>query len=312
MYGGFAMIELQLLRDAEAASPFRHMTFPAYRGLLDFDPGDVHVLAIGMFEGGAPAGLALASARLAVGEAKLLSIFVEERVRGHGLGTTLVRRIETECAELQIAKLSGTYMSGQPATSAVERILARAGWSAPQLRMLVVRCSATSLKSMPWFRRLAMPPGYDIVPWVELRESEREELRESHRQERWIAEELYPFDYERGIEPVTSLALRVHGKVLGWCLNHLLDGLLRCTCSYLRKDLQQRARGLVLWSEMIDRMSIIGVEICMWTVPAARDAMVRFNRTHVQPYALFFGETLGVERLIEPIPQISGSRSRTR
>jgi GNAT superfamily N-acetyltransferase len=299
------MTDILVLRDAEAAQRFQHMTYPAHRPLLSFAP-DVAPIAICALEDGAPVGLALASLGPAASEAKLVSLFVAEAWRQRGLGTALLRHLELACAARGVEKLSGTYMSGQPATPAVERILATTGWTPPKARMLVARCSLDSIKGARWLNHFRIPDGYELLRWVEVSAAERDEIRASDARNPWIAGDLKPFDHERGIEPVTSLALRVDGKVLGWCLNHLVDDMLRFTCSYGRYDLRRRGRLMLLWSEAVRRMPSIGATIGIWTMPVWHEDMVNFARKHVQPYAIFFGETFGAERLIERHPRDLG------
>jgi GNAT superfamily N-acetyltransferase len=291
------MTDFLVLRDEEAAKSFLAMTYPFHRRLLTFAP-DVAPLGIGAVEDGTPVGLALARFGPVARGATLLSLFVAEAWRRRGVGTALTRRLERECAARGLAKLSGTYMSGQPATPAVERILSCAGWSAPTPRMLVVQCSLESVKEARWINRFRCSPGFEIIPWVDVTAAERNEIRASNARAAWIANDLSPFDYEADLEPVTSLALRVHGEVRGWCLNHLVDGVLRFTCSYGREDLRRWGCLMLLWSEAAKRMPSIGVTTAMWTMPVWHEDMVNFARKYIRPYATFFGETFGAELVL--------------
>jgi hypothetical protein len=106
--------------------------------------------------------------------------------------------------------------------------------------------------------RLALPQGYEILSWVDVTEAEREAIRVSHAREPWFAPDLLPFDFEAGLDPVTSVALRVRGQVLGWCLNHVVGDVLRFTCRFVRRDLQQLGRILLLYGEVTARGSGAG------------------------------------------------------
>ena len=282
------------LSDAKAAAHYRSMTFPAYRGLLDFNSAGVAPLAIGTLQNDAPAGLALLVASPSSGEAELLSIFVSPRLRRSGIALELMQRTLAYCNTHRIQNISSSYMSGQDSTQTLENIFNKTGWTAPQTRMLVVRCSLDSIKSAPWLNRYALPKGYEVLPWAQVTAAEREALRVSHLERPWIAPDLVPFDFEENYEPVTSVALRVNGAILGWCLNHVVDGILRFTCSFLRRDLQRLGRIVLLYSESVSRMPAAGLSVGMWTVPIKHAGMVNFARKHMQPYSIFFGETRGV------------------
>lgn len=284
------------LDSAGAADGFRHMTFPAFRGLLDFDPANPTPLAVGARVNDRPAGLALAAPTGAPGSGELLSLYVDQGYRRRGVASDLMRQILAAFAARDAAEISATYMSGQPGTAAVERIFASTGWDAPEIRMLVVRCSLDSIKAAPWLNRFTVPPGYEVLPWVEVSEAERAAIRYSHARKPWIAADLMPFDFEQGIEPTTSVALRVKGEILGWCLNHVVGDVLRYTCSFVRRDLQRLGRILLLYNEAVARMPAAGMSVGMWTVPVWHAGMVNFARRHMEPYSIFFGETRGVKR----------------
>ena len=282
------------LSDAKAAAQYRSMTFPAYQGLLNFNSADVAPLAIGTLQNEAPAGLALLVTNPSAGEAELLSIFVSPRLRRNGIALELMQRTLEYCKTQNIQKISASYMSGQDSTQTLENIFNKTGWTAPQTRMLVVRCSLDSIKSAPWLNRYALPKGYEVLPWAQVTTAEREALRVSNLEKPWIAPDLVPFDFEENYKPVTSVALRVNGAIVGWCLTHAVEGMLRFTCAFVRKDLQRLGRLLLLWDEVVARMPHAGCTVGMWTIRLSSKSMVDFARKHMQPYSIYFGETRGV------------------
>ena len=282
------------LSDAKAAAQYRSMTFPAYQGLLNFNSADVAPLAIGTLQNEAPAGLALLVTNPSAAEAELLSIFVSPRLRRNGIALELMQRTLAYCKKQNIQKISATYMSGQDSTQTLENIFKKTGWALPQTRMLVVRCSLDSIKSAPWLNRYELPKGYEVLPWAQVTTAEREALRVSNLEKPWIAPDLVPFDFEENYEPVTSVALRVNGAIVGWCLTHAVEGMLRFTCAFVRKDLQRLGRLLLLWDEVVARMPHAGCTVGMWTIRLSSKSMVDFARKNIQPYSIYFGETRGV------------------
>ena len=282
------------LSDAKAAAQYCSMTFPAFQGLLNFNSAVVAPLAIGTLQNEAPAGLALLVTNPSAAEAELLSIFVSPRLRRNGIALELMQRTLAYCKTQNIQKISASYMSGQDSTQTLENIFNKTGWTAPQTRMLVVRCSLDSIKSAPWLNRYELPKGYEVLPWAQVTSAEREALRVSNLEKPWIAPDLVPFDFEENYEPVTSVALRVNGAIVGWCLNHVVDGILRFTCSFLRRDLQRLGRIVLLYSDSVSRAPAAGLSVGMWTVPIRHAGMVNFASKHMQPYSIFFGETRGV------------------
>ena len=290
------MIQYSTLQGAEVDS-FRWMTFPAYRQLLELKQPRPSL--VGARAGGLAIGLALAVADSRETEAELLSIYLHEEYRNQGVASALMERTFAELSARGVKTARGCYMTGQSATSAVERLLAKTGWSEPQTRKLVLRCTLDSVSGAPWidkFRKL--PAGYTIVPWVGVTAQERAWIVTSNDREHWIADDLNPFKFERDIEPVTSLALRHRGVIVGWCLNHVVDGVLRFSCSFMHPGLARLGRIFLLYSEAVTRMRLIGIAQGMWTIPTSHSAFALFAKRWMRPYSTFFGETRGVCKTI--------------
>jgi GNAT superfamily N-acetyltransferase len=295
-------LEFTVLRDAEQGGVFRMQTFPAFRGWLDFEAAGTVPVAIGASQQGATVGLALAVPDAGGLRCNLLSLYVDPSKRGQGIATSLLARLEEECLARGLRTLWGNYMTGQPTTPALERVLVKCGFPQPEGSMLVVKCSADSVKDAPWAQLRAMPAEYEIVRWVDVSAGEREHIRESNARKSWIASDLIPFNFESGIEPATSLALRYRGEIVGWCLTHVVGGVLRFTCAYVRPDLARMARLVHLIGEAVARAPAIGVTEGMWTTPFSHPSMVRFVRRWMQPYATFCGETRNVEKRLAAEP----------
>jgi GNAT superfamily N-acetyltransferase len=282
-----------VLRDASAAFVFRFHTFPAFRHLLDF-PADVPApIAIAASVEDTGAGLGLAMPVAGGNQAELLSLYVTADARRRGIAGGLLRGIERECLSRGISSVKGTYMTGQANTEAVEHLLQNHHFGKPETRMLVVRCTSQSIAPAPWMRERKLPSGYEVLSWVDLTAAERAEILESNAKEAWIATDLVPFNFEAGAEPVTSVALRVRGQIRGWCLNHVVGGVLRFTCSFVHPDLQRLGRVLWLYREAVARAPRAGLNEGMWTIPVWHPGMVRFAQRWMQPYSIFFGETRG-------------------
>ncbi|MFC5496920.1 GNAT family N-acetyltransferase [Caenimonas terrae] len=285
-------------------SAYRIHTFPALRHLLD-NAGDARILAVGAVDGSnRPVGLALGHPSIAADDgqwAQLLSLYVQPESRGAGVGSGLLSAFGALCLERGLPEIRATYMTGQSSTATLERFLASSGWSAPEGRMLVIQATLESIKAAPWMKTFALPDRMEVVRWLDLTEQDRSGIRDSQREQAWVPADLYPFDHEANCEPVTSLALKLEGRVVGWVINHRVEGVLRFTCSFVHRRLQRMGRILLLYNESVARMPLAGLQVGMWTVPVWHPAMAAFARRWMAPYATRFEETRGVRlRLAQP------------
>ena len=277
------------------AAEFAAMTFPSFQNIVDVDE---RAIALGAKKGDRVCGLAVGYFPAAQeGVAHLLSLFVDTEFRGHGLGETLLRRFEELLRAAGKGCVRTTYMTNKPGIPAFERVLQKCGWDAPQTRMVVLRSTVPVIRNAPWMRLTELPEGMDFVAWKDVTEAEREEIRRSHAEKPWIAEDLIPFDHEENCDPATSVALREKGRIVGWVINHQIGPeLVRFTCSFIRKDLQRLGRILWLYVESVHRADRHGFKEATWTIPLKHPRTAAFARRWMAPYSTFFGETRGVEK----------------
>lgn len=303
-------VQLRPLSPAEGAV-VTSMTFPAYRHMLalertgrlprEHDQTPVDPFAIVAIDGGEPVGLALAEQLAAEPRSsELLSVFVRSDRRGQGIGTKLVEAIEELAKSRGCERISGVYTTGKSGVEAFERITSKRQWSEPETRMVSVRFSAESLSSAPWLGRYRLGDSYEIFPWAELRDEDRETIQRTHSEEKWIAEDLVPWIHDtHGFEPKTSLGLKKDGVVVGWVINHLMDErTVRYTCSFMRKPLGRMGKIVPLYSASFERFIAAGFQQATFTTPLQHRGMVGFARRWFGPWSTFMGETRGVERVL--------------
>ncbi len=244
------MTTFELLNNAQKPSAAR-MTFPAYRHLLT--GRSQRALAVRASLLGRPLGLGLV--RLPVGDEapELLSLWVDLVARRQGIAGEILRRLENELRELGHTNLHTTYMLGKPSIPVVEHLLQSTGWTPPKTRGYAIRFTRDQARQVPWFQKYELGPGYEIFPWRDLTAEDREELQASQRDTSWIPEDLEPWKYDATAEPVTSLGLKLDGKIVGWVINQeVSEEMIRITCAFVRKDLQRLGKILPLFSESLD------------------------------------------------------------
>lgn len=291
-----SQIEYRELLDMVDTMHYVNLTFRYYAKRLTLEYPRWKPLVMAASLDGTPVGLGLAQPEEGSDRAELLSLSVAENLRGQGIATELLRRVEESCVARGISTLNGHYMSGVDSTAAVERVLAKCSFEPPIARMLAVRCSLESISQAPWIKRYKLPPHFEILPWTAVSEEERAQIRQSNAAVPWIPDDLLPFSFEADMEPVTSLALRVRGEIRGWVINHPVEGMLRFTCSYMHPEQQRLGRILLLYNEAVRRMPSINTSVGMWTVPFEHTGMVAFARRWMQPYSIFFSETRAVQK----------------
>lgn len=305
------MTEIAPLEPAQAAA-CAAMTFPVYRHLLQLAPaprhpeqGDeraVQPVAFVARRDGQAIGLVLGEQPLARAEdepgPELLSLFVAPPTRRQGVATALLERLETELRARGESELKAVYMGGRPGNAALERVLAKRGWSAPRVRTVTLRFTPRGARNTPWYGRVTLSDRYQIFPWSELTAEERAEIRRSQAERPWIPPGLEPWMHDRhSFDAVSSVGLRYEGRVVGWVINHRVSpGTVRFTCSYMRKDLGRRGRILPLYTAALQRLEETGCEECLFITPMEFPTMVDFVKDRCAPWEGVLSETYGVSK----------------
>lgn len=296
----------------ETVGVFAEMTFPAYRHMLPLQPtprhpgqGDrapVQPLASGAWMADTPAGLVLAEVpyhRREHGE--LLSVFVDQRFRGQGVGTALVEEMEARMTRGGLEDVTAVYMSGGAGVPAMERIFEKRQWSPPEVRSISVRFTPQEAMETPWFGKVTLRDAdFEILPWSAVPQAERDRARRAHETTPWIKKGLEFWNHDHyGFDEVSSLGLRYRGELVGWVINHrLAPKQVRFTCSFMRDDLSRRGRILPLYTESIRRLAEEGCETCTLITPVWYKEMAEFLKRRCAHCVSYFGETRGVEKVL--------------
>jgi GNAT superfamily N-acetyltransferase len=291
------------------------MTFPVYRQLLDLAPtvrhpeqGDerqVQPVGVAAFSGAEPVGLVLGEVPVGDGgpPPEMLSLFVAPEWRGHGVATALVAALESEVARRGHRELDTVYTAGKPSIGAVERILWKRAWVAPESRTLSVRFAPAAALASNLFderRMAALGAALELFPWSRIGDAEKAEIRASHERAPWITPALAPWRFERaGFDPDSSIGARYRGAVVGWVLNHKVSPeVVRFTCSFMRKDISRRGRIVPLYHESLKRLAATDCRQCTFITPVVYPNMIHFIERWILPIADFAAETRGSKKAL--------------
>jgi GNAT superfamily N-acetyltransferase len=235
----------------------------------------------------------------------LLSLFVAPAWRRRGIGAALVAALEAGVARAGFDALETVYTAGKPSIVAVERILERRGWPAPEARTVSVRFPPAAALASDLFsprRMAALGAGLELVPWREVGAGEKAAARSAHERRAWITPALAFWRFEgAGFDAESSIGARYRGELVGWVINHrVAPGLVRFTCSFMRKDISRRGRIVPLYQAALTRLAGAGCRQCTFVTPVIYPNMVHFIERWLAPIADFVGETRGSRKRLVP------------
>ncbi|MEE3326915.1 MAG: GNAT family N-acetyltransferase [Myxococcota bacterium] len=226
----------------------------------------------------------------------LRSVYVAPTHRQCGVATQLVATAESLSAEHGWTSLRTVFMEGPGNRTDLRRLLARCDWTKPVLRTRVIQIALEEILHASWTqRRRPLPDAFEVFPWTDLSDPEKETLLRDQKEHNWPDIEIFPFHYGPHFEEKTSFGVRYEGKVVGWVVNHRLDKeTLRFTCSYLREDLQKLGRLVELYARSVDQIkNRTAFKQAIMTVPVEYPAMWAFSRRHLVPFAQQVKKTYG-------------------
>lgn len=218
-------MNIKIERLSLPAPDFARLTYPRYRELLTIKHSSpVQVDAIGAWDGDKPIGLALVKHinRLQqdrVPSSRLSSIFVDLPYRGRGVGSMLLQDMTRISEQAGSQELITFHSSRTRARRAFEALLAHDGWMPPELAEFRLGALAECTNKLaetwgPMMKRLKRN-GYSSTPWYEMSEQDRADAEAVSKNE--VTNPVLGFHKaEQYSDPLLSLALRQHGKVVGW------------------------------------------------------------------------------------------------
>jgi hypothetical protein len=233
-------------------------------------------------------------------EVELVSLFVTKENRREGVARNLMRAFEQVARHQARPILSAVYMTGRAGTDVFEHIAKSLGWGDPGTRMVSVRFSTESLARAPWMGKYKLGAGWEIFPWSELTEAEREKIRTTNEESEWIKPDLVPWKFDlHGFDPKTSLGARYKGDVVGWVINHqIAEDTIRYTCSFMRQPWGKMGKIVPLYSESFTRFLASGATWATFTTPLRHRGMVAFAKRWFGPWSTYLGESRGIEKLL--------------
>lgn len=69
---------------------------------------------------------------------------------------------------------------------------------------------------MPWVEKFSLPKPYEIFPWDELSDQDKQYIVNRKKETDWYSDEVSPLFNIPEFEKINSIGLRLHGRVVGW------------------------------------------------------------------------------------------------
>ena len=258
----------------------RRITPSRFHSLLVREgPGDPPALVVCAVLNDVPVGVLIAPPDMEDPAALcILHLLVSEPARRRGVGSGLVRFAEAEAGRRGFASLGMLHHGhrGAPEVGTLRPFFAKNGWGPVQLEKTDYFVRNAAIAQAAWFI-LDLPAGYELVPWRDLTQQERADVRAqkerfAHLDRRHGDGYVDPFEIAH-FEAETSLGVRdvAGGGIVGWCITQDGgDGLLWFRRIYVAP--QERNKGILfpLLANAIQR--------CLGTFDGAHFTVTRPNR----------------------------------
>jgi len=288
------MYTLTRIENFGTALFYQVFTFLQFRPRLQALTPKGNTVAIGASDSDKPIGLALAEIFPDSKSAEVLSIFVARTHRRQGIGTALLTRLEEELFLRGCTSAELVYITGQPTTISLERLLQKCNWKPPQPRRIVCKSTIDKIANAPWMQKHSLPASYTIFPWVEITPEERVAIQQQQKAKPWIPPDLIPPTCDEHLEPLNSLGLRYQGQIVGWVLTErIAPDTISYNLMFVRRDLQKMGRGISLVTNAIQRQAKANIPRGIYTVWLTNSPMISFVKKHMIPYLTSLEESRG-------------------
>jgi GNAT superfamily N-acetyltransferase len=290
------MYEFSLLENPAQAEGYEALTYPYYRPLLQKLAPDAGILTVGVSQGIEPVGLVLAAysknKETAQKKADVKSIFIKPEYRCQGLGTNLLQKLEVELQQQGCSHIQVNYTE-TPSTEKLNPLLIKCGWKTPENTAVLIYCSAEKVQTAPsphLIERAAefkskLSAKYEIFPWTELKESEREAIEERMKTDSlWL--KFNPFVGGNLTDTVSSYGVRYEGQVIGWTISHnMIPNQTTFAEMFITPECTLRPRiALPLMAQAINSCFESGCPKATFRTETSNAPMLKFIERWLTPY----------------------------
>jgi GNAT superfamily N-acetyltransferase len=230
-----------------------------------------------------PVGLAAVAP--APSPAVLRALAVAPAHRGQGLGTDLLRHAERLGRQAGAGRLVAEYRGDLTERAALERVLQKRGWSAPQAhRHLCKAVVADVVAQAALPARPSLKEGA-VVAWADATAAERRRMQAQAHDDEALPDACAPFQRPEAVEPACSLILRGPEELQGWLVAHRLDDdIVQYTSLYVAPHVRRAGRALSLVVAAARRQhDRTGAGTALWTVRTDNAPMTAFQEEHLAP-----------------------------
>ncbi|MEA5514137.1 hypothetical protein [Nodularia sp. UHCC 0506] len=183
------------------------------------------------------------------------------------------------------------YLIAAGSAVALEKILKKQHWTAPEATALICYGTTTKIKNARIIKYLdklspTLPDDYTIFPWHTLTEADKDfinSMMEIHP----LTRRFNPFTEEKRIEPLNSLGLRYQDKVVGWMITHrTAPDTIRYTQMYVHPDYKPLSQSILFLAKAIKLQCEAVPEIpnATYRVEVDNTPMVNFVNRRLAPH----------------------------
>lgn len=263
--------------DSSNALDYDEFTFPRLHKRWQTQPPQGELIGLSASVAGSMVGFAIAE-RLNATQAEIISLFVLPEYRHQGIGTRLVAYLERELIQQGCLELILSYQTSSLTNTALEPLLQKLNWQAPQTTLVLGKTATTNIAQAPWLNRYLLPPVFEVFPWLE---------------------QMSPPNQDSRLEALNSLGLRYRGEVIGWMLTHrVAPDTIRYTTLEMAEPFQRRGRGVALLAEAIRRQVNSDVPYLTGSVSVQYPRLWQFVGRHLMPYLTGVGEVRQTRKVI--------------
>lgn len=247
---------------------------------------DLKLIAYGAVHEGKPIGIAAALLDRDLHTLEIQHIEVIPSERNRHVGRTLLAKVQEEATRQGAKFFSFIYPIKEPDSTAIEKIIDANHWKGSRPFLIKAYFNPVTFNASITRLNYEYPPGYREFPWKDLSGEQRRDLQFREKQGQF-SRAISPFLDEEKMETLNSLGLEYEGRVVGWIINHRIDGFIRYTAFYIEPSLKYRGLAMKLMSNSINLHRQFLKEMAFTEVPylIAHPSYIQFVERRLVPVA---------------------------
>ena len=225
--------------------------------------------------------------------AELHSVFVSEEFRKKGIASEMLNLNDKLLKNNKIQYIDVFWVDALQQAEVFEKLLKKGNWLPQQRTALNIKLNINNALKAQWVADVLNTDenNTEIIDWADITDNDKQEIILIQKQDGFHAY-LTPFQMPEILDSKISKALRINGKIAGWCIMHKIKpDTTQCSALFIKAECRSKYLNMKLLASSGIEMQNKNISFCIYQLQYQDRYLIKYlnnlfaeNNTVVRRY----------------------------